>query len=180
MSDEMIGLDASDANIGFQEISVGKENVSSEITTRCALGLFFGLLVGVMAALYCLAADGTGGVAWFVWFFLLSSGTVLGGIYGGSGAESNRQKALETPDGAKQIGKLLAERNKMDERICELGGKRDQLDRELAALTSDDFVEEFVRDRPFPLALAPTSPPTSPDVSPESDFVNRYHDSDCA
>jgi len=104
-------------------------------------------------------------------------GTGIGGICGARGIKNYRQELAALGDTKQIIHKLLAMRSEIEGQVGELENKRYKLDRELAALTSDDFVEEFVWDKPFP--LPPALPPASKRPDPENYYTKNDWGSDC-
>ena len=184
MSEKMILAGASDVDAVIQEFVEKEESEKVDVPLGCVCGLFLGGAFGLAVAIFGLIIGSFGNAAvGTVVLSFMGVGGVFGGLYGGI-VKSGRRKKIATLEGEKQaIYELLAARNKIDERIGELEDGRHKLDRELAALTSDEFVEEFVRDKPFPPApeLPPAPKHSPPDVSeePDDDFCWRL-DADCA
>lgn len=180
----MIVAGASDVDAVIQEFVEKEESAEEDIALWCASGATFGGAVGMVVALFGLMLGAFGNPVGTVIVSFMGVGAITGGLYAGI-VKSGRQKKIALPGSEKQIiHKLIVARNEVDGRIKELEDKRHKLDRELAALTSDDFVEEFVRDKPFPAPtpVVPLLTPSIPDVSdePDPDFMAWYHDSDCA
>jgi hypothetical protein len=162
-----------------------KKNVERQILrgylgAGVSFSVILGILPGAIIGHEC-------GNSFTVLFSVIASflivGTGISGICAACGIRNYRQELAALGDAKQIVYKLLAMRSETDGQIVDLEIRRHKIDRELAALTSDEFVEEFVRDRPFPSApeLPPAPQPSPQDVSEEPDDDFRWRlDSDCA
>ena len=146
-------------------LTTDKNLVRESATEGCAVGAAYSFV-------FSLVAGGIAGVSLqlpiIIVFCAVLLSTLVGGVIGGVRGRSVARKALRAPADTRRINELLAVRNEIEGEIGELEDRRHKFDRELAALTSDEFVEEFVRDKPFPAPPPPVVLLPEPRLAPSN------------